>query len=192
MRIRTVFQQHKHYVLKKRKDGVIAFKRIEDTYCIKEGNLALFFVLAIMLTLGALVGNIFTDYKYHYYFPLHNLNQCIPTSWDDQNLAYPVPNDKVRYQLQNAFIFDAIIIFCFVLLGFFLRNIPREFSIMSEIVMITWVLIIEAIVRNNLAIFEIQSMFANEVDEAYIFIFFNFAIMMISGMFLLRLSYQPN
>lgn len=63
---------------------------------------------------------------------------------------------------------------------------------MSEIVMITWVLIIEAIVRNNLAIFEIQSMFANEVDEAYIFIFFNFACMMISGMFLLRLSYQPN
>jgi hypothetical protein len=82
-------------VLKKRKDGVIAFRRIEDTYCIREGNLALIFILAIILTLGALVADIFTDYKYHYYFPLHNFDQCIPLNWVDG--LETTPNDKVRF-----------------------------------------------------------------------------------------------
>jgi hypothetical protein len=86
MRIYTVFSQHKHYVLKKRRDGVIAFRRIEDTYCIREANLALFFIIALVFFMGALMINIFSGYKFHKFFPLHNLGQCIPDAWtlDDQ------------------------------------------------------------------------------------------------------------
>jgi hypothetical protein len=83
MRIYTVFSQHKHYVLKKRRDGVIAFRRIEDTYCIREANLALFFIIALVFFMAALMVNIFSDYEFHKYFPLHNVGQCVPEAWTE-------------------------------------------------------------------------------------------------------------
>ena len=90
MRIYTVFSQHKHYVLKKRRDGVIAFRRIEDTYCIREANLALFFIIALVFFMAALMVNIFSDYEFHKFFPLHNMGQCIPEHWTEDTTGSTV------------------------------------------------------------------------------------------------------
>jgi len=138
MRIYTVFSQHKHYVLKKRRDGVIAFRRIEDTYCIREANLALFFIIALVFFMAALMVNIFSDYEFHKFFPLHNMGQCIPPNWTKEDTTGSVVRSNLHFQILNSTYYDALIVVIFFFLGFLTRNIPREFSVMNELMLISW------------------------------------------------------
>ena len=74
IRIKTIFKQHKEYVLKKRKNGVVAFHGIESAYCVRESILAfwLIFILVCMMTLFII--SITNDYSFYTYLPVYNYN----------------------------------------------------------------------------------------------------------------------
>lgn len=65
IRLLKIFQQHKEYVMKKRRTGIVQFEKFERSYCIRETNLAAWF-LGIMFILLCFFGvNVYFDYKFN-------------------------------------------------------------------------------------------------------------------------------
>jgi hypothetical protein len=60
-------------VLKKKKDGVVAFAKIEETYCLRETNLAIWFILLVFMCVSIMLFNIFTEYAHIEYAPTGNV-----------------------------------------------------------------------------------------------------------------------
>jgi hypothetical protein len=69
VRLITIFKQHKEYVLKKRRNGVVAFKRIESRFCVSETTLAFWMIFVILLLMAFFTYNILEDYKYSNLIP---------------------------------------------------------------------------------------------------------------------------
>ena len=95
----------------------------------------------------ALMINIFKEYEYHKFFPLHNLGQCVPETWIkyDSNGAKVVKN--LTFQILNSTYYDAMIVVMFFLLGYLTRNIPAEFSVMNELMLISWLQFVTSSLR---------------------------------------------
>jgi hypothetical protein len=73
IRLKTIFDQHKKYVMKKKKDGVVAFAKIEETYCLREGNLAVWFFLLLLITISIMIFSITTNFVHVEYVPNNNV-----------------------------------------------------------------------------------------------------------------------
>lgn len=80
IRLITIFKQHKKYVLKKRRNGVVAFKRIESSYCVGEATLAFWLIIILVALLALFCVNVADGFDKSYLIPSYNLGQCLPTS----------------------------------------------------------------------------------------------------------------
>lgn len=70
-------------MIKKRKSGVLAFKRIESSVCIRESSLAMWLIVVILIMLFVFIFNLLNDFKYSMYVMSYNYGQCIPDEYTD-------------------------------------------------------------------------------------------------------------
>ena len=78
LRLIKIFTTHKTYVIKKMKEGISNFKKVESSYCIREGNLACWFIIVLIIFLCLFVFNIINEYFYEIFLPNFNYGQCLP------------------------------------------------------------------------------------------------------------------
>lgn len=73
IRLITIFKQHKRYVLKKRRSGVVAFKRIESSYCVGEATLAFWLIFILIGLLALFCANVAARFNDSFLIPSYNL-----------------------------------------------------------------------------------------------------------------------
>jgi len=63
-RLRAIFHQHKRYLYKHMKEGFVNFRKIDSSYCLREANLALWFILIIGTCLIVIAANLTTGFMH--------------------------------------------------------------------------------------------------------------------------------
>ena len=114
-------------MLKKRSEGVVAFAQIEETYCLRESNLAIWFLLLLMIAISGMVFNMFDRFSHVEYMPGNNIQECICNAHVGQ------PFFTIQLQARISICYNAVVILAIMMMTYSLHYIPKEFSIMKEL-----------------------------------------------------------
>ena len=169
----------------------MAFQRIENSYCVRESNLAIYFLLILVVYLGVFFFNIITDFKNEAYLPTYNLGGCVPNTDDMESGDYN-PQKVLKNQNYAGFWFESMQIFGLMICAYNLKHIPREFSIMAELFAIIWIRLIASSVRNLCIFWHFNANFVTHVHIVYVMVVFELMCMAVTGLYTLRLTFKPN
>lgn len=173
------------------REGISNFKKVENSYCIREGNLACWFIVILIIFLCLFMFNIMNEYFYEIFLPNFNYGQCLPPE------DYMIEASQTVYgflALQNfeSVVFQSFAVIVLGTLMFQLKKIPREFSIMTELICICWILIAITFIRSYIVFYHFQSSLIQQGNIVYVTSALELLCLVVTGIYALRQTYLPN
>jgi len=178
------------------KQGKVTFQKIESSYCIREGNIALWFLLIVVGFSALGFADIFSEFQYHEYLPMHSFCECIPFRDNIQPQSYdqltPAAEEWIETQTLVSFSFDALEILLLAAVLHSIRWLPREFSVMNELAMIMYLRVLQMGCGYLILIVDFRDIFLTNLIYIMVITVFDFLQMLVSAAYILWQSYRPN
>ena len=168
-------------------------------------QIACWFSGIMAVYLGLMVFETQTDYRYTMYLPLSTVQECVPSKqWLENHGGY---RTLLVYQGVSVTTYSAIICLMFVFMIYKLKGIPREFSMVSEFVIILLILIFQIIIYLLILMFlylenndNVANLYRDDngppyMDHSryiYYITIFDLLIMLETGLHVLQKTYKPN
>ena len=189
IRLRALFLQHRKYVVQYMKQGKVTFQKIESSYCIREGNIALWFLLIVAGFSALGFADVFSDFHYHQYLPMHSFCECIPFADNiephSRDQLTPDAEEWIETQTLVSFSFDALEILLLAAVLYRIRWLPREFSVMNELAMIMYLRVLQMGCGYLILVVDFRDIFLTNLIYIMVITVFDFFQMLVSAAYIL-------